>query len=774
MAESDILMSADSIAAFHDSARHFLTSQAPLDRLRRLRGSAPGFEREKWKSICEAGWAGILVPEADGGLGLGLRVACAIAEEVGRNPISEPYIAGAVQSVVALQVARPSALRDELIANFVAGRVMAGLAWQERVGQMDPSASGAVAKRSGATVRIQGCKRWVVPGSGSDGWLVYASDPDGPALYWVRADTPGLRVEDLVRVDGSYMADLFLDVEVPGTNRLASGPVAREALDQALETARFVQGAELLGIAKQAFDLTNSYLNVRAQFGRPIGSNQALQHRMVDAFIQVQLASACLDEALHAHESGGAGLAALASRVKARCAHAATFVTRLAIQFHGAMGITDECDIGLYAKRAMYLCSWLGGAAAHRRRFFDLHPRPTEGKAPSAEPTSFPRDADWKAMPEAEFRAIIRGFLQRNYPAHLRFPSRRLRWREVRDWYMTLSRQGWLAPAWPRAYGGMELPADKLLAFIEEMEQHGVARMPDQGLMMIGPILIRFGAEAQRAYYLPKILSGEHIWCQGYSEPNAGSDLASLRTRAVLDGDHFVITGQKIWTTLAHDATHMYLLARTDPVAKKQEGISMLILDLKSPGVTVRPIPNMSGDAEFCEVFFDGVRAPKENLVGELNRGWSIAKSLLGFERIFVGSPRTSQYALAQLDRVAIARGLYEDAAFAARFSELQLDVADLGAAYGHFADIVKRGEEIPSSVSMLKIWATETYYRICSALVEAAEEHGGDHPELAANGFAANAVAPLMNAMVTTIYSGTNEIQRNILATQVLRLPRS
>src|SRR5262249_43940893 len=157
---------------------------------------------------------------------------------------------------------------------------------------------------------------------------------------------------------------------------------------------------------------------------------------------------------------------------------------------------------------------------------------------------------------------------------------------------------------------------------------------------------------------------GEHIWCQGYSEPNAGSDLASLRTQAVIDDDDFVVTGQKIWTTLAHDATHTYLLVRTDPNVKKQEGISMLLVDLKSPGVTVRPIPNLVGDTEFCEVFYDAVRVPRTNLVGELNRGWGLAKSLLGFERIFIGSPKQSQYALAQLDSFASANGLYKDQAF--------------------------------------------------------------------------------------------------------------
>ncbi|MFH1605026.1 MAG: acyl-CoA dehydrogenase family protein, partial [Pseudomonadota bacterium] len=507
MVQTSVLESAESIVAFQDSARDFLQSKAPLTRLRKLRGSAPGFERAVWRSIAEAGWTSILVPEADGGLGLGLRVACAIGEEVGRNPVSEPYVAGAIQSVAVLQGVPASVLKGELNAKLASGDALLGLAWQEQLGQMDPLTIQTIATRSGAYVKLRGCKRWVVPGSGADGWLVSASENGESALYFIPAGTPGLRIEDHARVDGSFAADLHLDVDVPAANRLASGPVAGEALGRALAMAQFVQGAELLGIARQAFDLTSAYLTARVQFGKPIGSNQALQHRMVDAFIQIQLASACLADALRMHESGSAALPALASRVKARCSHAATFVTRLAIQFHGAIGITDECDVSLYAKRAMYLRSWLGGESAHRRRYFQLAPRLTDRDLPLAQPASFPKDADWAAMPEPEFRAMVRAFLKKHYPSNLRFPPRRLRWHEARDWYMTLSRRGWLAPAWPKTYGGMELPPAKLLAFIEEFEQYGTARLPDQGLLMIGPILIRFGTEEQRALYLPKVLS---------------------------------------------------------------------------------------------------------------------------------------------------------------------------------------------------------------------------------------------------------------------------
>jgi alkylation response protein AidB-like acyl-CoA dehydrogenase len=569
------------------------------------------------------------------------------------------------------------------------------------------------------------------------------------------------------------MSSLTLDrVTVPQSHRLATGETADAVVRDANDSARVAQGAELLGLARRALELTLDYLNTRVQFGKKLGSFQALQHRAVDAYIQTELAAACIEDALGAVERGVTPPGAAASRIKARCAHAAIHTTRLAIQFHGAIGYTDEHNVGLYFKRVLGLASWLGGIAAHRRRHFDLQPRETAQHARTRSFAEFPRDADWERMPEAEFRQMARAFFEQHYPPHLRHLPYRVHWDEIKAWYFTLSRQGWIAPAWPKAFGGMALPPDKLIAFIEEQEQYGVARPPDQGLIMLGPLLIRFGTKAQQERYLPKILSGEHVWCQGYSEPNAGSDLASLRTEAVLDGDDFVVNGQKTWTTLAQDATHIFMLVRTDKTVKKQEGISFLLADLASPGITVRPIENIAGDEEFCEVFFDQVRVPRANLVGEINQGWNIAKALLGFERIFGGSPKHSQYALKQVTALAGARGLFDDPAFVARYAELALDAADLSAAYAYFADIVKRGEALPAKVSLLKLWATETHERISMLLAEAADEDGGNAGATRAGVAEIHVLAPLVNALAGTIFSGTSEIQRTILAKQVLGLP--
>ena len=311
-----------------------------------------------------------------------------------------------------------------------------------------------------------------------------------------------------------------------------------------------------------------------------------------------------------------------------------------------------------------------------------------------------------------------------------------------------------------------------MVIYFEELERHGVARAPDQGITQVGPLIMRFGTEAQQDHYLPRTRSGEHLWCQGYSEPNAGSDLAGLQTAAVLEGDHFVVNGQKIWTSLADDATHIYLLARSDKTAKKQHGISFLLVDLKTPGITLRPIRNLAGHEEFCQVFFDNVRVPRAALVGGLNDGWTVAKALLGFERLGIGSPRRPQYALNRLEMVARAKGLLEDTGFVDRFIALKLDIEDGAALYGRFVEQVKRGEPLGPDVSMLKIWTMETWQRLSELLVEAGAEQGVIAGVQDAGGVEADFLNPFYYSRPATIYGGSSEIQRNILAKYVLKLP--
>ena len=381
-------------------------------------------------------------------------------------------------------------------------------------------------------------------------------------------------------------------------------------------------------------------------------------------------------------------------------------------------------------------------------------------------------DFDWNTLSDEDFRSQVRAFFRAHYPEHLRYPKTRLRWAQIRDWYLLLSRKGWLAPAWPRAHGGMGLAPYKLIIFQEEIERHGVGRAPDMGITMVGPLLIQNGTEAQKAYYLPKILSGEHVWCQGYSEPNAGSDLASLRTEAVLDGDHFVVNGQKTWTSLAQDATHIFMLVRTDKTVKKQQGISFLLSPTDVPGLERRPIRNLAGHEEFCETFLRDVRVPKENIVGQINQGWTIAKALLSFERIAIGGPKQSQYAMARLEELALELGLTADAGFMDAYARHKLDVLDHASLYTRFVEQVRRGEKLGADVSMLKIIGTENYQKISQLMLETAGAAAGMVGDVEMGSDQYDWLTSYYHSRPATIYGGSNEIQRNILSSQVLGLP--
>jgi len=776
------------IEEIRDSARDFLQRRDQRQRKRRT----PGGERAYWQEIAAVGWLGMSVPEALGGLGLGWHAMAAVLEEAGRAQLPEPLVGAGVLSTALLARINPAGdgtVRDALLQALCAGEKRVGLAWQETEGQLEAGESAGafgvtVTAREGAYV-LNGEKRHVVPGADVDGWLVTADGETGSALFYLPAGTPGVTVQTHERADGSPACHLTIESAVVGGEALLAREGVLDAVDEALDYGRLMQSAELVGVARQVLADSVAYLNTRKQFGQTLSSFQALQHRLVDATLQVELASNSLLDALNAIAAAPDDVKArkaAASRVKARAARAGIDAARLAIQLHGAIGYTDECDVSLYFRSALHLAAWLGNATAHRQRYGVLAADPApeaddtaedgpEGSTPGLDAMEFPREADWNAMPEAAFRKLLRRFFRAHYPDHLRHVPWRLHWDEIKAWYFTLSRQGWIAPSWPREHGGMALSPARQIAFIEEAERYGVARAPDQGLVMLGPILIRHGTDAQRARFLPGILSGEAVWAQGYSEPDAGSDLASLRCEAVIDGDELVVTGQKTWSTLAQDATHMFMLVRTDKTVKKQAGISFLLVDLNSPGVSRRPIRTLSGHEEFCEVFFDQVRVPRGNVVGELNAGWGIAKALLGFERLFSGSPKHASHALQQIFSLARQRGLLADPAFADRLAELRLDSADLTAMYRVFADMAKAGLPLPPELSLLKIWATETHERLGALLIQIAEEYGGAAMRLSYGGGGVQALAPYTNALAATIFSGTNEIQRNIYAKQVLGL---
>ncbi len=385
---------------------------------------------------------------------------------------------------------------------------------------------------------------------------------------------------------------------------------------------------------------------------------------------------------------------------------------------------------------------------------------------------------------ELAFRDQVRAWLRENLPEDLRDKvgaNEHLSKEELLRWHAILARQGWIAPSWPQEFGGTGWNVVQRYIFEEECGYAGAPPLIPFGLTMCASVLFKFGTPAQKKRFLPRIYDGDDFWCQGYSEPGSGSDLASLKTRASRQGDHYVVTGQKTWTTLAHYADWIFCLVRTDSsLDKKQEGISFLLIDMKSPGITVRPLILMDGGHEVNEVFFDDVKVPIENLVHEEGKGWSVAKYLLGHERLNTARIGTSRRELERLREFAASqvkdgRPLIEDPRFRDKLSRVEIELMALEITNLRFLDQMRGGRAPGAEVSMLKITGTEIQQALTELMMEAAGPMAQPLKPLADyDGFdaAAASLAPrYCNFRKTSIYAGSNEIQRNIIAKMSLGL---
>jgi len=372
---------------------------------------------------------------------------------------------------------------------------------------------------------------------------------------------------------------------------------------------------------------------------------------------------------------------------------------------------------------------------------------------------------------ELAFRDEARAWLGANLPAELREKVEsyaHLSKDELLRWHRILAKKGWVAPAWPREWGGTGWNVVQRYLFEEELGYAGSPPLMPFGLAMCGPVLLRFGTEAQKKRFLPRIYNGDDFWCQGYSEPGSGSDLASLKTsaRRVNGGrdDHYVVNGQKIWTTLAHYADWIFCLVRTDSgTSKRQEGISFLLLEMRTPGITVRPLILMDGAHEVNEVFFDDVKVPAENLVYEEGKGWTVAKYLLGYERMNTGRIGESKRQLATLKRYGAH--LMQDPRWRDRLSRIEVELIALEITNLRFLDRMRRTGEPPGAdVSMLKIRGTEIQQGLTELMLEATDPVASDPLSQAIR-------KRYLSTRKTTIYAGSNEIQRNIIAKSTLGL---
>jgi alkylation response protein AidB-like acyl-CoA dehydrogenase len=390
---------------------------------------------------------------------------------------------------------------------------------------------------------------------------------------------------------------------------------------------------------------------------------------------------------------------------------------------------------------------------------------------------------------EQAFREDVRRFVRDNLPADVQdkvLNGKKMDREDFLRWHRTLYKKGWVAPNWPVEYGGTGWSPVLRHIFEDECAEAGAPPVIPFAVTMCGPVIIRFGNDRQKKFFLPKILSGEHVWCQGFSEPGSGSDLASLRTKAVRDGDHYVVNGQKIWTTSAHFADWIFNLVRTDPAAKKQEGISFLLIDMKTPGITVRPIVTMDGSAEVNEVFFDNVKVPVENLVGEENKGWTYAKFLLGNERTGIARVGASKRELKKLKEIAAGEQadgapLIANPRFRDKLAQLEVELMALEITNLRMIAAMRGGKGPGPESSILKLKGSDIQQRLTELAMEAvgpyampfqreALEHGWNEEPIGPD-YAAQTAPHYFNYRKVSIYGGSNEIQRNVISKMMLGL---
>ncbi|MBN8492757.1 MAG: acyl-CoA dehydrogenase family protein [Burkholderiales bacterium] len=384
---------------------------------------------------------------------------------------------------------------------------------------------------------------------------------------------------------------------------------------------------------------------------------------------------------------------------------------------------------------------------------------------------------------ENAFRAEVRAFLQQAWTPELaaRVDDDDSYPQAIGEWQRRLFERGWVAPGWPRQHGGCEWTPTQRYLYELERSAIGAPEVPPFGIKMVGPVIIQFGNAAQQARFLPRILRAQDWWCQGYSEPGAGSDLASLKTRAERAGDHYIVNGQKIWTTYAQHADWMFCLVRTDHAARRQDGISFLLIDMKTPGIRVQPIVSIDGVHSLNEVFFDNVRVPVDNLVGEQDRGWTYAKSLLAHERTAIAGVGDSKRRLRRLRQLAQretcgGKPLAEDPILQARLADIEIELMALETMELRALFEASKGKGPGPESSLLKIKGSEVQQAIQAVMMELAGLYGAVLPggldaQAIGHDFGDEARRAYMYGRAATIYGGSNEVQKNITAKAVLGL---
>ncbi len=717
-----------------DSVRSLVARVAPPEMLHAAMDTPIDNPPPYWQAAAEQGLPGVHLAESVGGQGFGILELAVVLAEFGYGAVPGPFVPSAIAS--ALISAHDA--DAEVLADLASGTGIAAYALQ----------SGLTATRRGDRLVIRGEAR-AVPAAAQASVLALPVAVDS-GEEWVVLPADQLEIEPVAGVDPLRPIAHVRANAVEVGHDAVLGNLSRGIADALIST---LLSAEAVGVARWATDTATAYAKIREQFGRPIGQFQAVKHKCAEMMADTERATAAvwdaaraIDEARESDWNADGFAVAFAAAVAATLAPAAAQrCTQDCIQVHGGIGFTWEHDAGVYYRRALILAASFGRSADYPQRVVD-----------TATSTGM-RRVDIDLDPDTE---MLRGEIRAEVAALKAIP------RAQRN--AAIAEGGWVLPYLPRPWGRASSPVEQII--IDQEFKTGRVRRPTMGIAAwIIPSIVAFGTDVQQQQFLPPTFHGEMIWCQLFSEPGAGSDLAGLTTKATKVDGGWRITGQKIWTTAAQFAGWGALLARTDPSAPKHNGIGYFLLDMKSEGVQVRPLRELTGGAMFNTVFIDDVFVPDELVLGEVNRGWEVSRNTLTAERVSIGG--SDAPFLASLGELV-------EFVHDGQFDQIEQQRAGQLIAEGDAAKLLNLrstmltlagGDPMPSAaISKLLSMRTAQAYAEFAVGTFGADAAISDPEQLSGKW-----VEYLLFSRATTIYGGTSEVQLNIIAERLLGLPR-
>lgn len=769
-------------ALLGDTLRRYLRDNYSLQQRATVLASREGFSRDHWAFFADVGLLGLPFAEAEGGFGGSLSDVLQVLRLFGQHLVVEPYFPCILLAGKLLARSTDAGLKSRWLNSLIAGESLLGLAHFERGPTRDGLMATTRLQGKGATRRLSGSKLLLPVPDSLDALLVSARDDSGELrVCLIPRSAAGLAVRSYRTTDGQLVGEASFDAVAIAREAIVPMANTTAALAEVIDYATAGLCAETLGCMRAALDLTVEYSKNRRQFGRPIGSFQVIKHRLVDCEIACREVESMLD---WAYLDDMAARPAHIAAIKALTCDRALTIGHEAIQIHGAIGLTDEYAISHYHKRILVQSKLLGDRDNSTDRFITHSAIKRQGKEGTALPL------DLLLSPEQQkFHREVREFMAENLGPDIRQAVRRQTGTYAEKdiiiaWQTVLKDRGWLAPHWPEEFGGPGWSPMQRFIFEYVSAVAGAPEQVPMGLRYVGPVIAHFGSDWQKSHFLPKILSSEHYWAQGFSEPGAGSDLAALKTTAVLEGDHFLVNGSKMWTTHAHHADWLFCIARTGKGEKPQDGISFLLIDMNSPGIDVQPIPLLAVDHEVNQVFLDNVRVPVSHLVGEAGRGWEYTKFLLDFERgggVFCGRIRYELNLVKQLIGQTDA-ALWEDRVLAHHMAWIEFRLMALELLELNQTSALQSGRAPGIGGSISKLLASELQKDITEAGMKIAGLAGLEMeprrplPDPASIRFTGSelelvATPRYLNLRAASIYGGSSEIQREIIAKHLLGL---